>query len=295
MRDNYIKYFYGSYKHAKQKGLSSEYLFYLKLKLLKDGELRVGTITKVIQEVSSYSPASISIYLKRLVEAGFLIPFVIKGKVVGYQVISYKRALRRIGVKTRFTGVSKNIAKEHRFQRLITNELIDNKIFKNFIEMMDVYQNSEKQLYKEKQKIKRKIKYQREKDDSITTRKTIRKLKEDLKSVQMMPGNRFKLSCRRLSRLLGYKSIQQGSLIERRAEDNGFLEIHRSFGVVEKKISFLEYLPMKALDDSLYWMFGNVVKNDCNILLFTSVFLGHFEDNKQSALTSLGQAKATAK
>jgi len=295
MQDNYIKYFYGSYRHAKQKGLSSEYLFYLKLKLLKDGELRVGTITESIQKVTSYSPASISIYIKRLVKAGFLIPFVVKGKVVGYQIISYKRALRRIGIKTRFTGASKNIAKEHRFQRIIVDELSDNKMFKNFIEMMDIYQNSEKQLYKEKQKIKRGIKYQREKDDSITTKRIIRKLKEDLKSVQMIPGNRFKLSCRKLSRLLGYKSIQQGSLVERRAENNRFLEIHRSFEVVEKKVSFLEYLPMKVLDDSLYWMFGNVVKNECNVLLFTSAFLGHFEDNKQNTLISLDKVKATVK
>lgn len=290
MRKKYIKYFYGSYRHAKLKGLGSEYLFFLKLKLLRDGELRVGSITKDVQAISSYSPASISLYIQRLVKAGFLIPFKVKGKVIGYQIISYKRALRLLGVSTRFFGASKNIAKEHRFQRLHLDELLENKVFKNYIEMMDVYRNSEKQLFKQKQKIKRKIAYQRDKGDTPITRKRIRMLKDDLESVEMIPGNRFQLSCHRLSRLLGYRSFQQGSLIEKRAESNQFLEVHRSFGVVERKTSYLDFVPMQALDKSLYWMYGNVVKNECNRLTMTPFFFSFFEGNQQSIPPLQGKA-----
>lgn len=281
MRKNYIKYFYDSYRYARKKNLGVEYLFFLKLKTIASGELRVGSITEVVQSITSYSPASVSYHIKRLVEAGFLIPFKIKGKVVGYQIISYKRAMKLIGMKIRFSGASKNIAKEHRFQRIELSGLDDTKLFKNCIEMMDVYRNSEKQLYKKARSLKRKIDYQEEKEQTLETKKKIEQLKNDFKSVKAISNHPFKLSCRRLSRILGYSSVQQGSLIERRAERNSFLKIERVQRVIEKGVCILDFKPMKALDDSLYWMYGNVVKNECNVLQFTDSFFNLFENNNR--------------
>jgi len=295
MERKYIKYFYGSYRAAKSKGLSSEYLFYLKLKTLKDGELRIGSINKSIEEASTLSPASITIYLKKLVTAGFLIPYVIKGKVVGYQVISYKRALKLIGVKIRFSGAKKNIAKSHRYQGINVEGLEDTKKFKNFIELLDVHKNSKNQAHKEKTKINRKIKYQRTKDNSPETLGRIKQLREDHKSCMMRGGIQNKISCGNLAKLLGFKSIQQGSLIERRGEANGFFTIKRNFEVVESRVSYIDYIPMKAIDNSLYWMFGNVVQNDCNILTLTQEFFSYFVNNNQRTSYPLSKAKSTPK
>ena len=281
MRKNYIKYFYNSYGYAKRRNLGSEYLFFLRLKTIANGELRVGSITEAVQSITSYSPASISYYIRRLTKAGFLIPYKIKGKVVGYQIISYKRAMKLIGMKIRFSGNLKNIAKEHRFQRIELGSLDDTKVFKNYIEMMDVYHNSEKQLYKKVRSLKRKIDYQEKKEQTLETKKKIEQLRSDFESVKAIDNHSFKLSCRKLSRILGYSSVQQGSLIERRAEANSFLKIKREHKVIERGVSFLEFNPMKALDDSLYWMYGNIVKNECNVLQLTDSFFSLFENNKR--------------
>lgn len=281
MEKNYIKYFYGSYRCAKVRGLSSEYLFYLKLKLIDNGELRKGDITSIVQNVSTHSPASISYYIKRLVKAGFLIPYKHKEEVVGYQIISYKRALKLIGLRIRFSGKDKNIAKEHRFQRIELEDLIDTKVFKNYIEMTEVYRSSEKQLYKRKQSLKRKLNYQREKEQTLETKKKIAQLKEEFESVEAIRDHSFQLSCRKLSRILGYSSAQQGSLIERRAEANSFLDIERRHEVIERGVSWKDFSPMKAYDNSLYWMYGNVVKNECNRLRLTEGFFNLFQDNQR--------------
>lgn len=286
MPNNYIKYFYKSYPASKRLGLHREYLFLLKLKYYSSGILKRGSIITDIQEITSYSPASISIYIKKLLECGFLIPFSKDGKVIGYNTISYKDVLKLLGVKIRFSGKNLNIAKEHRFNRILLEGLKDNKDFKNFIELQDLYKNSNNQSFKQKKKLINKITYRKSKNDP-TQLDSIKQLQDELKSVSAKENKFFKISCKKLSRMLGYKSIQQGSLIERRAEKNNFLTIKRHLEVIEKKVEFVEFMSMRALDNSLYWMFGNVVKNSCNELLFTDHFFSHFESNKQNTLLSL--------
>lgn len=247
-------------------------------------------ITKEVQRITSYSPGSISIYIKKLSEKDFIAPIKVGDKIVGYKIKSYKKVLKMLGVKIRFSGKNKNVAKEHRFKRILLVELKDNRLFKNYVELIDLYDNSTKQFFKRQQSLKRKIKYQREKQSSTERDNTLNQLKSELKSVLASKGERFNMSCKKFSRSLGYKSIQQGSLIERRGESNNFLNITRHFEVVESKVTFEEFKVMKACNQGTYWMFGNVVKNQCNELMFGENFFKHFESNKQN--TSL-YSKAT--
>ncbi len=315
MQQTYIKYFYNSYPQAKRLKLDREYLFYLKLKAFQTGMLHKGTIIKDIQSITTYSPGSISLYIQRLIKCGFITPFKKKGKIVGYRVISYKKALKLLKVKIRFTGDNLNIAKEHRFNRILFENLKDNKLFKNYIELQDIYNNRKKQVYKEKNNIVKKIKYHKDtlKDKigevEILKRKTftnedrkkrneilkeienkeskINQLKGELKSVLTKESESFKLSCKRFSNLMGYKSIQQGSLLERRGEKHGFLSIKRSLEVIERGVKYVDFISMKSIESSLYWMFGNVVDNKCNKLLFTDFFFSFFESNKQNQLNPI--------
>lgn len=315
MQQTYIKYFYNSYPQAKRLKLDREYLFYLKLKVFQTGMLHKGTVIKDIQSITTYSPGSISLYIQKLIKCGFIIPFKKKGKVVGYRVISYKKALKLLKVKIRFTGDNLNIAKEHRFNRILFEELKDNKFFKNYIELQDIYNNRKKQIYKANKSIKNKIKYHNSvlkdkiRESEILKRKTftnedrkkrdeilkeienkkskINQLKDELESVLTKESESFKLSCKRFSNLMGYKSIQQGSLLERRSENNGLLNIKRSLEVIERNVRYVDYLLMKSIKSSLYWMFGNVVDNKCNQLLFTDLFFSFFESNKQNQLNPI--------
>jgi len=246
-----------------------------------------------------------------LIKCGFIIPFKENNKIVGYTIISYKKALKILGVKIRFSGQNKNVAKEHRFNRIVVEGLKDNKFFKNYIELQDIYNNRKKQVYKENKSIKNKIKYHKEtlkdkiEESKILKRKTftnedrkkrdeilkeienkknkIIQLKDELESVMTKKNESFKLSCKRFSNLIGYKSTQQGSLLERRSETNGFLGVTRSREVIERNVKYVDFLLMKSIESSLYWMFGNVVDNKCNKLLFTSLFFSFFESNKQNS------------
>lgn len=310
MSENYIKYFYSSYSKAKRLKLDREYLLYLKLKSLPTANLKKGSIIQDIKSITTYSGASISLYIKRLVKCGFISPFTKDGKIMGYTVVSYKKVLKILGVKIRFTGKNKNIAKEHRFNRILINKLKDNKEFKNFIELQDIHNNRKKQIYKARQSILKKIKYHKEKlvdknkeleyinrttftpQDRIKRvnfmkeiedkKEKIKQLEDQLKSASIKESESFKISCKRFSNLIGYKSIQQGSLLERRSENNKFLIIERSMKVIERNVKYVDYLLMKSIESSLYWMFGNVVDNKCNKLLFTNLFFSFFESNKQN-------------
>lgn len=273
-----IKYLYSSFKQANKKGLLSEYLFYLQLKSIElpQGELLKGTVIKSIQQHYDYSGASISLQLKKLLQAGFIKVYKhSNNKEWKYVICSYRSVWNILGF--RFS----EYVQRFKFDIVELDQAKTKKALKALIFSLELIRNKQKQNFKKESKnkalIERQIDYHQQTIDTVKSNKIKERKKAALillKSKKECPekmllGGKMdgpienKISCKRAAIVLGYKTAMVITNLHKKATEMQILSVNKSKSLIATGISKIEF-SMNPLFNECYWMFGKVYKTNCN-------------------------------
>lgn len=259
-----VKYLFKSFKRAQLKDCLNEYLFFLQLKSLDNKgkyyrKSYLGTIHL------PYSKSYISTMFKKLVKKGF-----IKQHSSYYELISIYGVWRKLG----FRFKHKTYCERHRYESIPSNHLTDKATIKAFITTLEIAKNQAKQLYKETQPIVNKIHYhdstlQSTKSLKIQDRKRvlIRELTETLNNYTEGSSSCktvSRISNKRISKILGYKTTMSGWNLVKKACQEKFLTSTSKLTLLlsgVKKRDF--YQDLLNQFENCFWMYGRVYKREC--------------------------------
>lgn len=252
-----IKYHIGSFQCAKKAGLLREYLFWLQLKNLPShGRILNRHVIKTISQVTQYSNATISLLIKKSTECGFTHQLWDDKGLYAYHISSYKEVMSRIKYRHK---------SEH---KIIKVQNINNpKAFKCFIQSLEIENNFKKQDFKEKQKLQRRIDYNVKKNNLDK----VDYLKSKLDGIGIdlqLQRESIQISCKKISKILGYKTVSFSSKLEKRMNKLGFCEIFKrgiNFICCMKKSEWL-FSPIRL---SSFWTYGKVFSYSCNKIFFS--------------------------
>lgn len=272
-----VKYLYNSFKKARVKKLSNEYLFYLQLKSIQfpQDEMYKGSLIKEIQKYFNYSPASISIQLRKLVKAGFVDLYKHdSNREWKYVIKSYRSVWNKLGF--RFD----TYIQRFKFDFV---DVKDKSELKAQIFTLELQRNKIKQEYKINNNLENKIQYH---VSTIPTTKS-EKIKEK-KQKALLHLNSIKtsleeanlggcakrpmenrISCKRASLLMGYASIMTAVNLHKKAQTLNLLTVKKEITLVAESISKIEF-SVNPQFERCYWKFGRVFRNECNIYLFNN-------------------------
>lgn len=267
-----VKYLYGSFKKARVKKLSNEYLFYLQLKSIDfpQHEMTVGSLIKEIQKHLDCSASSISVQLKKLLKAGFVELYKHdSGKDWKYVLKSYRSVWNILGFRFR-TYIDR-----YKFEFA---EVSDKSSLKALIFTLELKRNKEHQEFKINEKLDNQIAYHEGTIDKVKSNKVREKKNKallHLKSVKLsLVESHFdrgaerpmenRISCKRALKLLGYSSTKTISNLHKKAENKKYLSVIREKVLIAEGISRIEF-SVNPKFDKCYWLFGKVYRNQCNV------------------------------
>lgn len=273
-----VKYLYNSFKNARAKKLTNEYLFYLQLKSIQfpQDEMYKGSLTKEIQKHFNYSSASISIQLKKLVKAGFVDLYKHdSNKEWKYVIKSYRSVWNKLGF--RFD----TYIQRFKFDFI---DVKDKSELKAQIFTLELQRNKQKQEFKVLNNLENKIQYH---VSTIPTTKS-EKVKEK-KQKALLHLNSIKtsleeanlggcakrpmenrISCKRASLLMGYSSSMTVVNLHKKAQTINLLGVKKQTTLIAENISRIEF-SINPQFEGCYWKFGRVFRNECNIYTFDNL------------------------
>ncbi len=274
-----VKYLYTSFKQARKKKLLSEYLFYLQLKSLNlpQGELFKGEVIKTISTQFNYSAASISIQLKKLVKAGFVDIYKhSNNKEWKYVIKSYRSVWNKLGFRFR------DYIDRWKFD-FISVDRFDKETLRAYIFTLELSRNKQKQIFKVKEIIDRKIQYHQETINKTKSRKVKeRKEKALLQLKSYFTGSEEvhlggctkepivnKISCKRASKMLGYSSQIMTVKIHKKSQSLQLLSVIKSTSQIAQGISRVEFNNNPDFTNC-FWSFGRVFKKEANSYLINN-------------------------
>lgn len=273
-----VKYLYNSFKNARVKKLTNEYLFYLQLQSIQfpQNEMYKGSLIKEIQKHFDYSSASISIQLKKLVKAGFVDLYKHdSNKEWKYVIKSYRSVWNKLGF--RFDTYIQRFKFEY-------VDVKDKSELKAQIFTLELQRNKQKQEFKVINNLENKIQYH---VSTIPTTKS-EKIKEK-KQKALLHLNSIKtsleeanlggcakrpmenrISCKRASLLMGYLSSMTVVNLHKKAQTINLLGVKKQTTLIAENISKIEF-SINPQFEGCYWKFGRVFRNECNIYTFNNL------------------------
>jgi predicted transcriptional regulator len=273
-----VKYLYSSFKSARVKKLTNEYLFYLQLQSIQfpQNEMYKGSLIKEIQAHFNYSPASISIQLKKLVKAGFVDLYKHdSNKEWKYVIKSYRLVWNKLGFRF------KQYVERYKFDLID----VENKSeLKAQIFTLELQRNKQKQEFKLKTNLENKIKYHQDTIDKTKSSKIREKKQKALLHLNSIKTSLEKvnlgrcakrpmenrISCKRASLIMGFKSTMTIVNLHKKAQIMTLLSVKKQTTLVAESISKIEY-SINPQFEGCYWKFGRVFRNECNIYQFSNI------------------------
>lgn len=215
-----MQYKIGTYKKAKQGKFLKEFACVLLLKesfsssFIKRGSLRI------ISEITGYSYSYLSSkIIPKLISLGFLERLEKNGVLWGYKLISYHNL---------FISTKTNQSKLFRFSP-DTNTIAG---ILSVLEGLELAHNFDKQLNKKftKSLIAKQKRYSLKQDTeklNLLDQMYYNRFFEKARCYETENQKRAKITCKKFSKILGYKSAMKGSRVLNQAKENGFIQIEK--------------------------------------------------------------------
>lgn len=272
-----VKYLYNSFKSARVKKLTNEYLFYLQLQSIQfpQNEMYKGSLIKEIQKHFDYSPASISIQLRKLVKAGFVDLYKHdSNKEWKYVIKSYRSVWNKLGFRF------KTYVQRFKFDYV---DVKDKSELKAQIFTLELQRNKLKQEYKIKNNLENKIQYHvstipTTKSEKIKEKKQkallqLNSIKTSLEEVNLggcaKRPMENRISCKRASLLMGFTSSMTAVNLHKKAQTINLLSVKKQTTLVAENIKKIEF-SINPQFEGCYWKFGRVFRVECNTYLFNN-------------------------
>lgn len=269
-----IKYLYSSFKKANELGLLSEYMFFLQLKAINVSFLKRGALINSLDRLC-ISDGSISNNVRKLVKAGLLVEYKdANDKIVGYQLISYRRAWNLLGFRFKCEGY----VERYKFDFIELSNSLDKKSIKAHILALELSYNKYKQEYRIRNKTVARINYHEKTLKKVKSNK--KRVKKEatllrLKSLIETPNeNSFtgeltgaiqnQISCQKVASILGYSSLTASVNLRKKAQSLSILSLKNEKRAI-KRCTFSKYMTdFSNILDKTYWKKGVVYKKICN-------------------------------
>jgi hypothetical protein len=265
-----VKYLLKSFKKAREKNLSNEFLFHLQLKSVLDGKgfIDARKIHNFIHTKIGYSKGQSSNLVKKLIELGWIEVWKNKDNTVWrYNIVSLKRVYNKLGFR-----FNKNSHK-HRFETINIIGKSKNQI-KSIIQSAEIKKNIKSQLFKQGLTLDNKILYNqsrigkdKKEETKIKRNETLLHLNEKRKEIEKSLTTldvSLSLSMKKVSSLMGFKAQSQVVKLNKEAEKS------KLYNVIRQKISlgissFADFVSKLSTEfKNCYWKRGRVYKKVCN-------------------------------
>ena len=169
-------------------------------------------------------------------------------------------------------------------------DFVDTSLLQNKSELkaklftFELIRNKQKQVFKKKEKISNQIEYHsntfnKTKSNKIKERKQktllqLNSIKQSLEEASL--GGCAKrpienrISCKRASSILGFKSPKTIVNLHKKSQQLNLLSVKKQISLVAESISKIEFSARPEFKDC-YWKFGKVFRNECNTYFFDNI------------------------